>query len=528
TVDIGAYEYNSDQPPLPTAIRYVKTASNGGNADADGRSWETASSNLQAMIDASMEGDEVWVAAGDYHAVYYDRPHVTFVLKEGVAVYGGFPASGGAWGERDWKANETALIGYSEGGYPVITNEGLTSQSIWDGFIIRGGDTDRGGGIYKSDASPTLRNLWIKDNQATWGGGIYNTEGSAPEISDVEVSNNIAGYSGGGMLNGENSNPLLTRVVIRDNTVTASSLGGGVAGGGGIFHQSGGTLELVEVTVADNTSNSDAGGIYIADESSSLYLANSRIVGNTAYRNGGGLYLHPESANATLVNAVVGDNQAQWGGGIYNDGHLVLLNTTVGANKAVAGGGVYHARAGAAAEIANSIVSGNRNADGTTPDDVYNDGTGEVLRHYAHSLVTGSGGSAAWDESYGVDGGGNIAATADFLSGDRIAADYLRLGACSPAVDAGSDELYENGDGDLALDADLAGYPRRHGSRIDMGAFERQLPPPNSVVAPKAGTYGIGRKLVFEVTFTAPVSVTGTPYIPLSVGEDVRQARYES
>src|SRR5690606_28234175 len=101
-------------------------------------------------------------------------------LKEGVAVYGGFPASGGDWGERDWKANETALIGYSEGGYPVITNEGLTSQSIWDGFIIRGGDTDRGGGIYNSDASPTLRNLWIKDNQATWGGGIYNTEGSAP------------------------------------------------------------------------------------------------------------------------------------------------------------------------------------------------------------------------------------------------------------------------------------------------------------------------------------------------------------
>src|SRR5690606_21341427 len=143
TVDLGAYEYNDSQPPLPITIRYVKTIANGGAPGNNGLSWEAASSNLQAMINASMEGDEVWVAAGDYHAVYDDRPHITFVLKEGIAVYGGFPANGGDENQRDWKVNETTLIGYSGGDYPVITNYDLTSQTVLDGFIVQGGDTDR-------------------------------------------------------------------------------------------------------------------------------------------------------------------------------------------------------------------------------------------------------------------------------------------------------------------------------------------------------------------------------------------------
>src|SRR5690606_18851731 len=191
-------------------------------------------------------------------------------------------------------------------------------------------------------------------------------------------------------------------------------------------------------------------------------------------------------------------------------------------------GGVYHARATAAAEIENSIVSGNYKTDGTTPDDVYNNGSGGSVRQYAHSLVTGSGGSGAWDESDGVDGGGNVDAVADFLSVNRAATDYLMLGACSPAIDGGSDEGYENGGRQLALDLDAASNPRLYGSSIDMGAFERQMPAANRVVVPTAGTYRIGQPLTFVVTFDAPVSVAGTPYIPLLVGGHDRQARYES
>ena len=43
------------------AVRYVTPAGSG-----DGSSWAEATDDLQAAIDASSSGDEVWVAAGTY------------------------------------------------------------------------------------------------------------------------------------------------------------------------------------------------------------------------------------------------------------------------------------------------------------------------------------------------------------------------------------------------------------------------------------------------------------------------------
>jgi hypothetical protein len=88
------------------ATRYVKAGATG-----NGSTWAAASGNLQAMINASLAGDEIWVAAGTYKPVYtasgyesrggqtanYPTTDGTrfnaFVLKEGVKIYGGFPAN---------------------------------------------------------------------------------------------------------------------------------------------------------------------------------------------------------------------------------------------------------------------------------------------------------------------------------------------------------------------------------------------------------------------------------------------------
>ena len=71
-------------------IRYVKP---GGTGSGNG-SWNNASSNLQGMINASDEQDQVWVAAGEYQPASGQ----SFSMKEGVKIYGGFVG------------NETALI----------------------------------------------------------------------------------------------------------------------------------------------------------------------------------------------------------------------------------------------------------------------------------------------------------------------------------------------------------------------------------------------------------------------------------
>src|SRR5690606_20293664 len=85
--------------------RYVKQGGTG-----TGVSWQDASGDLQAIINASAAGDRVYVAEGTYipnhkasndlfewltnnpRGVTNDKAKA-FVLKEGVGVYGGFSAT---------------------------------------------------------------------------------------------------------------------------------------------------------------------------------------------------------------------------------------------------------------------------------------------------------------------------------------------------------------------------------------------------------------------------------------------------
>src|SRR5690606_16188369 len=90
-------------------------------ADAqDGTSWDRAYSaeQLQTAIDNAPDNSQVWVAAGTYYPTRkvigpYER-HQSFQLKNGVAIYGGFPANpvkGTGMESRDWETNRTILSG---------------------------------------------------------------------------------------------------------------------------------------------------------------------------------------------------------------------------------------------------------------------------------------------------------------------------------------------------------------------------------------------------------------------------------
>jgi len=217
-----------------------------GSGIEDGRSWQTAFTEIQDGIDlahlsvemqkgiGSASGNsELWVAEGIYNeervSMMHDPPVDTgsLIMKEGVHLYGGFKGNEIARDERDWVAHLTIISGLSASkvyaSHVVVGADG----SILDGFTIRGGyanfpqgrDTDEvsGGGMFNKNASPTIRNCTFSENIAIEGGGMYN-ENSMPTIMSCIFTHNQSWHDGGAMQN-QNSTPTIINCIFSHNDV---------------------------------------------------------------------------------------------------------------------------------------------------------------------------------------------------------------------------------------------------------------------------------------------------------------------
>ena len=177
-------------------------------------------------------GDQVWVADG----VYYpgspgDERTVTFQLRNGVEIYGGFAGTEGNLEERDWNTNITILSGDLDGNglmdegnaYHVVTGSDIDASAVLDGFTITAGnangDPSYGGG-YIIRGNPTLRQLIIANNNAGNGGAGMYLNYSSPTLEQVTFTDNYA-WRGAGLMNDEGEgNPILRQVNFVDNIAT--------------------------------------------------------------------------------------------------------------------------------------------------------------------------------------------------------------------------------------------------------------------------------------------------------------------
>ncbi|MCF7832327.1 MAG: DUF1565 domain-containing protein [Candidatus Marinimicrobia bacterium] len=166
-------------------ILILRTVSFGGvlfvdNNFGDGF-WQGAYENLQDALSAASNGDEIWVAQGTYYPGA-DRGD-SFILKEGVKLYGGFYGGESMLQDRDIHANPTILSGdigisgnVSDNAYHVVRYSGsLTNATILDGFTIRDGNANDGNGggglLLENGAAPLIRNCHFYLNQSADGGG---------------------------------------------------------------------------------------------------------------------------------------------------------------------------------------------------------------------------------------------------------------------------------------------------------------------------------------------------------------------
>jgi len=492
TVDMGAYERQQ-------GTLYVDADAVGGAGT--GLSWTDAFTEVQSALAAGIYGDEIWVAEGVYRPDYDPGSgthtgyvSATFVLTDGVALYGGFDPSVGAddFAERDWETHVTVFSGDLGGddgtdahgvvtdtarivganAQTVVMGSGVTETAVLDGFTVTAGNADgsggdlwaphrSGGGMYNHGGSPTLAHVTFSGNFAgSFGGGMFNWDGSAPTLVDVTFSGNQADY-GGGMYNWDGSDPTLVDVTLSGNHARYY--------GGGMYNDYS-TLTLTNVTFSGNHA-SYGGGMYNRNGSDPT-LTNVTFNGNHA-TYGGGMY-NDFLSDPTLTNVTFSGNLAASGGGMYNStgSDPTLTNVTFNGNHANYGGGMYNLFS--SPRLANCILWGN--TAGVMGGQIYNSVGSPTI---SYSDVQDSGGSGAgWDSSLGTDGGGNIDADPLFVRapdpgdgdwttpGDNDYGD-LRLQPSSPAIDAGDNAAVPPG-----VTTDLDGNPRIVNDTIDMGAYE--------------------------------------------------------
>jgi hypothetical protein len=268
----------------------------GGLSSGDCISWTNACELWYALGTVAVSGDEIWVAAGTYKPTAGSDRSISFVLKGGVAIYGGFAATETLRTQRDWETHVTTLSGdigtpgvNTDNSYHVVTGSTVTETAVVDGFTISGGNANGG--------SP--------HNE---GGGMHNDQGS-PTLANVRFDYNTATSGGGGMHNGNNGNPTLTDCTFFSNTSTLD--------GGGMHNHPGSSPELTNVTFLSNTADRDGGGM--SNGLSNPVLTNVTFSDNLASRYGGGMYNWQSSP--TLTNCIL------WANTAISAGHQISNST---------------------------------------------------------------------------------------------------------------------------------------------------------------------------------------------------------
>ena len=385
-------------------------------------------------------------------------------------------------------------------------NVNLENLTITGGVAEGDDNTEglqRGGGLLINGTSTVIvTNSLITGNSATnAGGGIYAGEETTVTLIDSEVSNNQSGSDGGGILTFSND------FTLRNSTITGNSTTGDSTRGGGIAVRNG-TANILETTIADNSSlYGSGGGVAVSNAEVNLY--SGTISNNTSDSSGGGIHVDNFSSPSvvSVVNSTISGNVSDFvGGGVYldyssftasgNDISVLISNSTITDNTANAnldnilggaGGGIATGQDNRIA-VSNSIVTGNFDGRDNTASDV----SGFFYTDFAFGVFSERG---------ILGNGNNIIGTLDRVTGtigtgsDLVGVDPLitplqdnggntlthGLLENSPAVDSGNNAVIPadtsdlDGDGnteELIISQDQTGSDRIFNETVDIGAFE--------------------------------------------------------
>ena len=242
---------DSDEDGIGDACEAVWYVDDQVVSSGDGTSWGEAFKTIQGAIDVAEEGNYIWVKEGTYTLTS------KITVSKAVSIYGGFNGTETERDQRDWENNETIIDGGDFVGCFYIT-----AHAVIDGFTIRNGWAD-GGGMCIDNASPIISNCTFKRNRTYnggWGGGILNSESDAV-IINCTFSGNSA-YYGGGIFNLNGSHPNISNCTFSGNS---AMYGGGIYNWGSYSSPT-----ITNCTFSGNSAVNLGGGIFNLDASSTI------------------------------------------------------------------------------------------------------------------------------------------------------------------------------------------------------------------------------------------------------------------
>ncbi|WP_155316117.1 right-handed parallel beta-helix repeat-containing protein [Desulfosarcina alkanivorans] len=317
-----AYAYDTASVPGTPAIIYVDDNAIGHN---DGTSWPDAYTSLSVALENAILGSQIWVAAGTYKPTTGTDRSQAFVMKEGVAVYGGFAGTESNVNARDYNTYTTTLSGdigtvgdASDNSYHVLFG---ASGAVLDGFVVQGGNADgdffhsRGAGLLCYDAaSPDIANCTFQDNTAVEGGAIACYADAAPTITNCLIAGNTA-ENGGALLfrtgpDSQENGPKIVDTFLSDNIASDR--------GGAVYIDYGAWPGFDACTISGNASTGNGGGVYVDNNASQLSAIEARftacdLVNNLSGQRGGAFAIY--EGTVFLDNSTITENFAATGGG---------------------------------------------------------------------------------------------------------------------------------------------------------------------------------------------------------------------
>lgn len=449
-----------------------------------GASWDTALTDLQEALGLAKEGDRILVAGGTYKPTSTTDRSISFVLRDGVSILGGFAGAGAADPDaRDTVRHATILSGevsdapgeryatetiyddlgdgsarWGRGwGYNgrnngnsvhVVTGYGVGRTAVLDGVTITGGRADviespgfRGGGMYLWAASPTLINVTFSDNVAiSHGGGLAAYGNSSPVLRDCTFTQNrncavvlacsaatmtgVTFYENNGTIENYRSTTTLDRCTFTRNIGLIDSVAG-------------------SLTITNSVFQANAGAV--GNSSGQMRIENSIFAGNTGDLGS----VISNDGDATITNSTLYSNHglSSESSQIHSSGPLVITNSLIW------GDGAPFSRS---TLFFNTVQASYSNIRGGFP----GAGNIDVEPRVVRAPWTGADGAFA-PIRYGNDD----PPSSPFMDGD----DYgdLRLRPDSPLLNAGSNAAVPGG-----MAVDLDGRPRIQGGTVAIGAYE--------------------------------------------------------